>query len=265
MSATATPRRTRIGFTVSGRRRTGRTLSARIAPPTGSVAAPEKATTPFMPTRPPGVVRPCSTSSAAMTQNALPTSTARPSRRRAPTMVSAAADTVATKAPIATPQKCTPPPKYTFSRPTKWSSAGGTHATKAASANMGTRRSLILGAYRHERPALERPKAPDFGAGDARANRHRRDRGRPGGAVRQPPPHAGGTRARRPRARRDRGLVAPPALGRLLPQHAEVHAAAPRLRVRRLGTRGVLLTGRDDRLPGRLRRVVLSAGANRGR
>ncbi len=156
---TATARRARTGFTASGRRRTGRTLSARIAPPTGSVAPPVNATTPFISTRTPGVVRPCRTSSAAMTQNALPTSTARPSRRRAPTTVRAAAETVASSAPRATPQKCTAPPNWTLSRPTKWRSAGGTHATNDANASDGTSRSLILGAYRHESAALETPNA----------------------------------------------------------------------------------------------------------
>ena len=40
--------------------------SARIAPPTGSVAAPVSATTPFVPTMKPGVARPWSASSAAI-------------------------------------------------------------------------------------------------------------------------------------------------------------------------------------------------------
>ncbi len=56
-----------------------------------------------------------------------------------------------------------------------------------------------------------------------------------------------------------------PALGRLLPQHSEVHPAAARLRIRRPGAGGVLLAGRDYFVPGRLRRLVLCAGASRGR
>ena len=76
-----------------------------------------------------------------MTENAPPTSTARASLRRAPAMVSAIAESTATVAPIATALKWIQPPKYTLLCPTKCSSAGGTQATNAASASLGTSRS----------------------------------------------------------------------------------------------------------------------------
>ena len=79
------------GFTERRRLVSGSAESASTAPPTGSVAAPEKATTPLSPASRPGVVRPCTASNAAMLEKAVPTSTARGSPRRAPTTVRATA------------------------------------------------------------------------------------------------------------------------------------------------------------------------------
>jgi hypothetical protein len=55
-----------------------------MTPPTGSVAAPVRATTPFISTTKPGLARPWTKRSEAITVNAVPTSTARASPRRAP-------------------------------------------------------------------------------------------------------------------------------------------------------------------------------------
>ncbi len=82
--ASSSPWSTSSGFTP---RRNGggrKAESARIAPPTGSVAPPVNVTTPFRPKITPGVESPCSASSAAITANAVPTSTVRVSAYRAP-------------------------------------------------------------------------------------------------------------------------------------------------------------------------------------
>ena len=77
--------------------------NARTAAPTGSVAAPVSAITPFCPTSTPGVISPCTVSSIAITENPPPTTTVRASPARAPAVVSATAATVATMALTPTP------------------------------------------------------------------------------------------------------------------------------------------------------------------
>ena len=66
----------RSGVTAAGRRSADNAPSARIAPPTGNVAPPVKAATPYASNRMPGVASPWRQSSAAITENAQPTSTA---------------------------------------------------------------------------------------------------------------------------------------------------------------------------------------------
>ena len=68
-------------------------------------------------------------------------------------------------------------------------------------------------------------------------------------------------RARRPRTRPRRPDVAGGALGQLRPEHAELGAAAARLRLRRPRPGRVRAARRGDRLPRGLRRVVRGAGS----
>ena len=79
-------------------RATGKIASVRITAPTGRVAPPVIATTPFAPNHTPGVEKPCRASRLAITANAVPTSTVRASERRAPTTVSPTAAAAAATA-----------------------------------------------------------------------------------------------------------------------------------------------------------------------
>ena len=58
IATSSAPWRASTGRTVVGRRSSGIAESASTAPPTGSVRAPENATSPLSPTRNPGVVSP---------------------------------------------------------------------------------------------------------------------------------------------------------------------------------------------------------------
>ena len=104
-TASRIPWSSRSRGTASGRRSEGSAVSARIAPPTGSVAPPVKATTPLFPTITPGEAKPWRASSAAITANAVPMSTVRPSRRLAPTMVRVTAAIVVANAVVPTQMK----------------------------------------------------------------------------------------------------------------------------------------------------------------
>src|SRR5918992_1135073 len=99
-------------------RTVGNAASARMAPPTGRVAAPVSEETPFRPTTKYGVASPCTTSRAPMTVKAAPTS-AKPA-------------TVATSALMPTAQKWKPPEKDTCALPKACMSAGGMAAVAPA-------------------------------------------------------------------------------------------------------------------------------------
>ena len=124
--------------TPRGRRSEGSAESASTAPPTGSVAAPVKPTSPLYGRMIPGVASPCSASRAAITVNAVPSRTVRPSFRRAPTIVSATAARVAATAVRPTPAKCVHAPNETWSCARKPSRLVGSRIAAAAQASAGT-------------------------------------------------------------------------------------------------------------------------------
>ena len=140
--ASSTTCKTSSGLMSLGRRRAGRADSASTAAPTGSVAPPVKATTPFMPIRTPGVAMPCSARSAAMTENAVPTRIVRLSRRFAPANVRASAATAAASAVRPTPLKCTCGPNITCRCARKESAPNGSTPISAPRAR--PRSSVLL-------------------------------------------------------------------------------------------------------------------------
>src|SRR5919106_1238523 len=110
----------------------GNAASARMAPPTGRVAAPVSEETPFRPTTKYGVASPCTTSRAPITVKAVPTRAGRASPRRLPAMASAKPATVATSALMPTAQKWKPPENDTCAFPKACMSAGGMAAVAPA-------------------------------------------------------------------------------------------------------------------------------------
>src|SRR3954454_19685604 len=123
--------------TVARPRGSGNADSARMTAPTGSVAPPVIATTPFAPNQTPGVAKPCSASSAAMTANAVPTSTVLVSARRAPRIVRPLAAPAATSALKPTEYACISPVKLTGLSPTVTCSTAGVAAAAPPSSATG--------------------------------------------------------------------------------------------------------------------------------
>ena len=76
---------------------------ARTAAPTGRVAAPVNAITPFCPTSTPGVTSPCTARIAAMIVNPPAMTTVRASPRRAPIVIKTSAAAAAASALTPTP------------------------------------------------------------------------------------------------------------------------------------------------------------------
>ena len=111
--------------TARGERVEGRADSARMTPPTGRVAAPVSETTPFISTMKPGLASPWTRRSDAMTVKAVPTRTARASARRQPPTERTTPAAVARSDESTTVQKWVSLESCTWSRLTKWISAGG--------------------------------------------------------------------------------------------------------------------------------------------
>ena len=120
------------GVTARGLRVDRKAESARMTPPTGRVAAPLSETTPLISTMKPGLANPCTRSSVAITVNAVPTRTARESPLRQPPYESAIPARVASTDESTTVQKCVALESITWSRLTKWISAGRQHGDGAA-------------------------------------------------------------------------------------------------------------------------------------
>ena len=139
-------------MTAPGRRSSGITASASTPPPTGRVAAPAKATRPFIPTRNPGVISPWMQSSAAIDENAVPIRTDRASPRRAPETVRTTAAAAARPALMPSAKKWKPLGISTCVSPKKWMMAPGTTAHAASRASRETvrcrRRRPIAKSYR---------------------------------------------------------------------------------------------------------------------
>ncbi len=129
-----------MGERRSGLRSAGRAERASTAPPTGSTAAPEKATTPFWPVSMPGVERPWTVRIPAITAKAVPSRTVRPSRRRAPTIERASAAIATASEAKARSQKWTQLSTVTSLRPKKCRMVSGREALAATRIAKGTRR-----------------------------------------------------------------------------------------------------------------------------
>ena len=147
---------TSSGRTASGPRRADSVPRARIAQPTGRVAPPVKATTPFDPTRMPGVDAPWRQSSAAIIENARPARTARPSDWSAPRTVRASAAPIAIVAAKPTPTKWIQASIWTWCAPSTSSAMPGSTASATVSTSAAGRRTATETGIGTDPPAFER-------------------------------------------------------------------------------------------------------------